>query len=239
LKEKFPEIVHRTVLCYPELDAAEFDSISDECVVQKRRELGLSNESVVLCVGRIQEVHKGFDVALAAISRVVREFPNVINLIVGPGSPDALRQVAKQLNLNERVRFMGEVSRDDLLKLYRMSDILLMPGRRLKNGVAEGFGMVYIEAALSDCAVVGGIDGGAPEAIVDGVTGLLASGDSPEEVATAVIRLLGNPEEQATLAAAARKWAFEEFCRGKYAALFNSAVIKITDRQREMADAQM
>jgi len=68
-----------------------------------------------------------------------------------------------------------------------------------------------VEAALAGKPVVGSVDGGAAEAVIDGRTGLLVDPRSVEQVAGAVIRLLESPDRAASLGAEGRRWALERF----------------------------
>ena len=68
-----------------------------------------------------------------------------------------------------------------------------MPNREI-DGDIEGFGMVFLEANAAGKPVIGGVNGGTADAIVDGVTGLRVDGARVEAIATAAIQLLSDQE---------------------------------------------
>jgi len=84
---------------------------------------------------------------------------------------------------------------------------------RQSNGYweGEGFGRVYVEAALAGKPVVGSTGGGAAEAVLHGRTGLLVDPTSVTEVADALIKLLRDPELAARMGREGRRWADDNF----------------------------
>ncbi len=165
---------------------------------------------VILTVGRLSERHKGFDTAIAAMATIARRLPDARLLIAGPGDQTSLRAAASQAGVADRVIFAGPLERSDLLRLFRACDVFLMAGRNVGR-TAEGFGIVYLEAARFAKPVVAGRAGGAPEAVLDGETGLLVDGASPAEVAAAVVRLLEDRPYAALLGGRGRERVLREF----------------------------
>jgi phosphatidylinositol alpha-1,6-mannosyltransferase len=101
-----------------------------------------------------------------------------------------------------------------LAEVYRRCDAFVLPsrGQEQVGGVGgEGFGRVYVEAALAGKPVVGSLSGGASEAVLQGKTGLLVNPDSSDEVAEAVLAILGDPSLAARMGSAGRKWALDTF----------------------------
>jgi phosphatidylinositol alpha-1,6-mannosyltransferase len=97
------------------------------------------------------------------------------------------------------------------------------------KGTAEGFGVVFLEAALAGKAAVGGRSGGVGEAVLDGETGLLVNGSAPGEVASAVVRLLCNPALASGLGQRARERVLEEFDGRRQQRQFAALVDEILD----------
>lgn len=168
------------------------------------------NGRLVLMVGRLGEAHKGFDTAIEALPSIATTVPAAQLVVVGPGDHTALRALAQARGVAERVHFVGHADPATLAGLFAACDLFLLPGREVA-GSAEGFGVVFLEAALAGKAVVGGRVGGVPEAVLDGETGVLVDGRSPGEVAEAVTRLLGDPAEAARLGARGRERALTDF----------------------------
>ena len=146
---------------------------------------------VLLSVGRL-DLHKGHDIVLRALPKILEEVPNLIYLIVGDGPERAhLQALAEDYGLSAKVQIIGQVEDEHLVEYYRLCDVFVMPSREIEGRVdlIEGFGMVFLEANACAKPVIGGLSGGVPDAVLDKETGLLVDPTSPEEVAAAVILL--------------------------------------------------
>lgn len=181
---------------------------------------GLPLRPMLLSVASLKREHayKGVDTVIEALPRILAAMPEARYVVAGAGEDRArLEQIASGLGVRDRVIFAGEVSDDELANLYRACDVFVLPSRasggegRGEGAQGEGFGRVYVEAALAGKPVVGSIDGGAAEAVIEGRTGLLVDPRSTEQVAGSVIRLLESPDWAASLAAEGRRWALEQF----------------------------
>jgi len=102
------------------------------------------------------------------------------------------------------------VSYEDLPRWYNACDLFAMPNRDI-DGDNEGFGLVFLEAAASGKPSIAGLAGGTGSAVVDGVTGLRIDGENVAEIATALGRLLNDPEESNRMGQAARQRVLENF----------------------------
>lgn len=167
-------------------------------------EVGVQDRPVVISTGRLVR-KKGFDTAIRAIRRVKEDIPDVLLLIAGEGpQEEALRTLVTTLDLNENIRFLGNVEQETLRKYYSLADVFLMAGRR-EPGDVEGFGLVYLEANACGTPVVGARVGGVPDAVWHEETGLLVPPDDPEATANALRRLLSNPDLAERLGARGRE----------------------------------
>jgi phosphatidylinositol alpha-1,6-mannosyltransferase len=110
----------------------------------------------------------------------------------------------------DALRFTGPIGLEELTAYYGLCDVFVMPNR-IADADVEGFGLVFIEAALCGKPTIGGRSGGAVDAIVDGVTGRLVDPTSVGEVAAAAIELLSNPGLARKMGAAGRVRALAEF----------------------------
>ncbi|HEX3273916.1 MAG TPA: glycosyltransferase family 4 protein [Gemmatimonadales bacterium] len=195
----------------PSVDPSEFAAVTTDSASAAAIRAELTGGGpLLLSVGRLAETHKGFDRSVEALPAILAGAPDTHLVMAGPGDPAELAALADQLGVRERVHFLGLVPRERLLALYAACDLLLLPGREVR-GSAEGFGIVFLEAALAGKPSVAGRVGGAREAVSDGQTGLLVDGDSPAEVAKAVLTLLGDPALRDRLGQAARERALREF----------------------------
>ena len=187
-------------------------------------ELGLTDKSVIISVGRL--VHrKGQDKLIAALPAIKAVVPNVHLVLVGVGPhQDYLEKLALKLKVRDCVTFIGRINYAELPKYLCLGDIFAMPSRSRFFGLeVEGLGIVYLEASACGLPVVGGKSGGAPDAVLVGETGIVVDGTNSSEIADACIELLNNPELCALMGANGRAWIIEnwrwEIWATRYAAL--------------------
>jgi phosphatidylinositol alpha-1,6-mannosyltransferase len=171
----------------------------------------LVGRRVLLTVGRLIE-RKGHDTVIRAMVEIRRAFPDVVYVVAGSGPDEArLRSLATSLDLpSDAVRFVGEVRQDELAVYYSLADVFVMPNRIVGSDV-EGFGLVFLEAALSGRPAIGGRSGGAIDAIVDGVTGLLVDPNSGVAFTEAAHRLLSDSALAGRMGAAAKERGLRDF----------------------------
>jgi phosphatidyl-myo-inositol dimannoside synthase len=189
-----------------------------------RAELGLTDKSVIISVGRL--VHrKGQDMLISSLPQIRTEVPNVHLVLVGVGPhQDYLEKLAAKLEVTDCITFIGRINYAELPKYICLGDIFAMPSRSRFFGLeVEGLGIVYLEASACGLPVVGGKSGGAPDAVLAGETGVVVDGTNTLEIAQACIELLNNPELCALMGANGRAWIIEnwrwEIWASKYAAL--------------------
>jgi phosphatidylinositol alpha-1,6-mannosyltransferase len=106
---------------------------------------------------------------------------------------DELKTLVETLGISHRVMFYGFVQDDDVQKMYEAADIFLQPNRDI-DGDTEGFGIVFLEASACGTPVIGGTAGGTADAIAEGVSGCRVDGESVDDIAGALRRLIDNPE---------------------------------------------
>jgi phosphatidylinositol alpha-1,6-mannosyltransferase len=191
----------------PGVDVDRFTPVRD---VDERREarrrLGLDPEvPTVVAVSRLVP-RKGFDVLLDAIALLEVD----LQLVVAGDGRDRDRLVgrAERLGLTSRVRFLGRVPDEDLATVYRSGDVFAMLCRERWGGLeAEGFGIVFLEAAACGVPAIAGRSGGSHEAVVDGETGFVLDSGDVTLVAQTLERVLLDAPLRARLGAAARAFA--------------------------------
>jgi phosphatidylinositol alpha-1,6-mannosyltransferase len=188
------------------------DHFSPQDATQLRSELGLSEKKVVVSVGRL--VHrKGQDVLIEAMPGILREVPEAHILMIGEGPYRSyLENRVKALGLHERITFIGRIQYADLPKYICVGDLFVMPSRsRLAGLEVEGLGIVYLEASACGLPVIAGNSGGAPDAVLEGETGLVVDGTSKAEVAAAVVELLSDPDRSKAMGIRGRQWIIQEW----------------------------
>jgi phosphatidylinositol alpha-1,6-mannosyltransferase len=165
-----------------------------------------------LIVGRMaaEERYKGHDILIDAWNQVRASVPDARLVIVGDGD-DAprLRARVAEHGLSEAIHFAGRVTDGALTALYDDAAAFVLPSAN------EGFGYVFLEAMASGCACIGA-RGSAEEIIVEGETGLIVDGLDVEHVASALIRLIGRPDEARRLGAAGRERACTAFSSARF-----------------------
>jgi phosphatidylinositol alpha-1,6-mannosyltransferase len=146
---------------------------------------------VILTLARLDERYKGHDMMLQALPLIRARVPDVTYVIAGDGRyRHYYQRVATALGVGDHVVFTGRVTDEDRLVLYDRCDLFALISREAPDGGCEGFGIVFLEAAARGKPAVGGRSGGVPDAIVDGVTGLLVEPTDVEAIAGACVRLL-------------------------------------------------
>jgi phosphatidylinositol alpha-1,6-mannosyltransferase len=171
-------------------------------------------DQVIVTVGSLT-ARKGHDMVIRALPRLRETVPDITYLIVGQGGYRAkLEELAMSLGVRDRVIFVGQVSAEDLPDIYALADVFVMPSREhLESCDVEGFGLVFLEASACAKPVVGGRSGGIPDAIVDGVTGLLVNPNDAEDIANSLARLLTNSNLAIRLGQQGRCWVTKDFVR--------------------------
>ncbi len=132
----------------------------------------LEGKFVLLSVGRMvsHEAYKGQDRVIAALPSLLRRYPNLAYVIVGEGDDTArLRSQAVEAGVSGHVLFKGAMTREQLVDVYRMADLFVMPS------TGEGFGIAYLEAMACGTPAFGLACGGAVDPLCDGELGFAAA----------------------------------------------------------------
>ncbi|HET7233289.1 MAG TPA: glycosyltransferase family 4 protein [Longimicrobium sp.] len=180
--------------------------------------------SEILIAGRMStaERYKGHEVLFAALPKVEERLGRPVRLrVVGDGDlrPE-LQARAAAMGLAERVEFTGRLPLSGLLEAYRRCAVFAMPSRveRRPAGLwtGEGFGIVYLEAQACGRPVLASTDGGAPETVRPGETGLLADPANAEAVADALAGLLADPGRADQMGRAGRAFVVDNFSEARF-----------------------
>ena len=188
-----------------------------------RSELELDGKRIIVSVGRL--VHrKGQDTLVESLPQILKEFPDAHLLFVGVGPHLAyIHKRAVQLGVLSSISFVGRVPYKEIPQFISLGEIFAMPSRsRLAGLEVEGLGIVYLEASACGLPVVGGKSGGAPDALIEGVTGFAVDGRDSNAVAEAILRLLRDPEMGIAMGMRGRQWIVENWEWKKWSAQFNN-----------------
>jgi phosphatidylinositol alpha-1,6-mannosyltransferase len=203
------------------------ESILDQDYLYSFKKEKFQERKIVLMTGRLYEERKGFDTAIEAFARVKKLFPDVVLVIIGPGTNLKLNYLVSKNNLDDDVKFLGKVDRKTLLNYYAICDIFLMPNRTLGNGDAEGFGIVFLEANMFGKPVIGGLSGGVPDAIENMISGILVNGENIEEVSDALLRLLLDKDLRESIGDSARRRVINLFNENLQSSNFKKVIQEV------------
>jgi len=175
-----PEIRNKLATVPRAVDDKLFDAPEDKDAIQRLAgELGVREaDFTLLSVTRLTK-NKGIDDVLKALAGMDSDMRGAIKyMIVGEGRHEKyLKDLTASLHLQQRVIFLGAVDHFQLVPIYDLCDLFVLPSRR---GVLESFGRVFAESAARRRASIGVDGGGMPDIIDDGHTGfLLKAGDVP------------------------------------------------------------
>jgi phosphatidylinositol alpha-1,6-mannosyltransferase len=172
----------------------------------------LEGKLVIVCVARL--VHrKGQDKLIEAMPEIVKSLPSAVLLIIGQGPYRAhLEKLVAKYHVQNSVRFIGRLPYEALPAHIQLGDIFAMPSRsRLLGLEVEGLGISYLEASACGIPVVGGMSGGAPDAVIENETGTIVNGRDRQAIALSIITLLQDSERRAAMAHRGREWAVSEW----------------------------
>lgn len=171
------------------INLARLPPVQDEDVRSLRDVYGTDAE-IVFCLGRLG-LDKGQDALITAFREVNRLRPQAKLLLGGDGpTRQDLLGLRSQLGLEQCVEFLGEIDSARLPAYFGLCDLFVLVSRSENRW--EGLGLVYLEAGFYGRAVLGGNEGGVPEAVADGENGLVVSPRDIAAIADAVLRLLGD-----------------------------------------------
>lgn len=204
LSEGFPQTKLRCVL-----DAVEITPrVASPDRAGFHLEFGLDREAQVLGVIAQLISRKGHRVLLDAMPLILEQHPGVQVLFFGkgPGAKE-IEALIERKSLSRSVHLAG--FRDDLERILPCLDVVVHPALR------EGMGVSLLQASLAGVPVVASAVGGIPEAVQEGMTGLLVPPSDPVALAHAVNRLLDDAALRRSLGYQGRLWVEREFSKDR------------------------
>ncbi|MDO5368798.1 glycosyltransferase family 4 protein [Paracoccus sp. (in: a-proteobacteria)] len=184
------------------VDTGVFHPATDRAAL--RREMGLDPHALLIgCFGRVR-AQKGVDLLVEAALRVFPRHPRAQLVFSGRITSDnrafvdELMARAQAAGIADRIRFLGEIPWDDVVRLYRALDLFAAPARW------EGFGLTPLEAMASGVPVIAARVGAYETLIRDGETGTLVPREDMEALAAALDRWLSDDAEREAAGRAAR-----------------------------------
>ncbi len=150
---QIPEVKNRMFRLNNSVDGNRF------LIQEKSKEFigkyGLVNAKIILTVARLLKIemhNKGYDRVIRAMPEVLKEIPNARYVLVGSGDDMSdMERLVKELNLEDRVVFVGSPKDDEMIDYYNLADVFVMPSKN------EGFpAIVLLEALACGKPVVAG-----------------------------------------------------------------------------------
>lgn len=130
---------------------------------------------------------KGIDILIKAFKDIAKEYPQTKLLIAGEGSEEKnLKTLVKDLNLDNKIKFIGTVSFTRSISLLKGAICTVVPS------ISEGGSLVNIEAQTASCPVIASRVGGIPEYVQDGESGLLFESKNPKDLADKIKTIISN-----------------------------------------------
>lgn len=175
-----------------------------------------TDKPLLLAAGRLH-TNKGFDILLQSLAKI----DDAILWLAGDGPEEAaLKKQCAELNLTERVKFLGW--RNDVAALMETADLFICPSRH------EGLGSIVAESWFHHCPIIATKSQGPGELIDHNDTGLLTPIDEVDALADAIKVLVASPEQAKQLADNAHSNYLNKYCKSviveQYSELFNTVV---------------
>ncbi len=135
---------------------------------------------------------KNHEKVLMALRNLKQIYPGIVYICIGYGEEEQnLKDLVNELDLSGQVMFFKEITDDLKNALVAKSNIFVMPSVKYESSV-EGFGIAYIEAAQYGVPSLGGVDGGAADAIQHDKTGLICDGNNLDEIYSSLNSMIEN-----------------------------------------------
>lgn len=183
------------------VDLAQFKPVDR---VAARRAFAVTGPTLVSVGALIPR--KGHDLVIRALG----DLPDVSLLIAGQGSErHNLENLAAQLGLTQRVRFVGQVAHEQLTPLYNAADVSVLASS------SEGWANVLLEAMACGTPVAATNVSGTPEVVAAPEAGVLIEKRTPQAVASAIRRLLAAPPDRARTRAYAEQFSWDATTAGQ------------------------
>lgn len=163
----------------------------------------------ILFVGRLVE-KKGLYYLIQAMAEVQKSIPEAHLVVIGDGVLRAeLEEYAVRVGVN--VSFRGAQSNAEVMHELRLARVFCLPSVTARNGDAEGFGLVLLEAQASGVPVVTSANGGATEGILEGVTGFSFPERDVVKLTKILLEILKDNVRLTAMSSAARQFVLKKF----------------------------
>lgn len=182
-----------------------------------REKYGISPAcKIILTVSRLSfsEKYKGYEKVISILPELKKHIPEFTYLIAGGGDEaefSRIKELVKELELNDKVRMLGKILDYELANLYSSADVFIMPS------TGEGFGIVFLEALANGLPVIAGNKDGSTDPLVDGKMGILVDPENPDQIMKALSDVLDKnikkdlPDKEYLKSEVENKFGFKKF----------------------------
>jgi phosphatidylinositol alpha-1,6-mannosyltransferase len=210
----------RISVIHPGVDSTAYGPRTPQKHRDIRGRLGWEDRPVVLTSGRLVRRKGVLECVTQVIPALKARYPDVLYVVVGDEPTASLvhrerllvrvQEQAEAAGLASNVYLAGRASDDALRDMYYAADVFLL-GAMQTPGDVEGFGIVFLEAALAELPAVTTRSGGIPDAVADGISGVLCDPEDWPALSDAVLALLEDRERRDVLGKGARQRVLDAF----------------------------
>ena len=221
----------RIAIIPPGVDFGRFAAQTD--IAANKRTWGVEGKKIILFVGRLARRKGVKEFIEQSFVSVIREIPETVFLVVGDNPNESLthrddiiseiKAAVSKLGLENHVRLLGSLSDEDVIKLYQLCDLVVLPVLDMEDDV-EGFGIVALEAAVAGKPIVATRVGGIPDAVEDGRSGALVDSGDYTGLTEVIESLLRNIELSSFFGKYGRCRVHKEFSWHHVVALYERVV---------------
>jgi len=216
-----PELKDKIRIVNPGVKAEKVDMQTVETI---KKDYNLENKIIIYSLGRLVK-RKGFDSVIKAIDSLDKSIKeSLVYVVSGSGAEeDNLKKQAQNKDFN--IIFTGSISDTKKWSWLHLCNIFVMPSKDI-NGDFEGFGIVFLESALSKTPAIGSLSGGIKDAIKDGDSGFLVAENDIKALADKIKILVNNKKLRQEMGNYAYLRANDKFNWSKQARLFYNIINK-------------
>jgi glycosyltransferase involved in cell wall biosynthesis len=205
------------------VEEAAFERPDADARHAARAALGIEPGDIVIgIVARLAPV-KDHATLLRAVATLIPRFPGLRLVLIGDGPERArLEQLAGELGIERRVTFAG--TRPHRPNPHHLFEVSVL------SSISEGFPNSVVEAMAAERPIVATRVGGTPDAIADGITGILVPPQDPAALGAGLARMLEEPERAREMGIAAGEAARTSYSRSAVLARLLSLYEELTRR---------
>lgn len=148
---------------------------------------------------------KGLKYLIEAVQKLSQKYPQIKLEIMGSGKEEKekLEKLVANLNIQDKVEFLGRIPREETFSYYQKSDVFVLPS------LNEGMSNAMLEALSSGLPIIATDTGGSKELIKEGENGYIIKMKNSDDIAQKLEKLINNPELKKRMGENSRKKALE------------------------------